>query len=63
VADRNPSFFGPILAIADDSPPAFGPAELARILVRRMEIDLIRRNESAFPETRRFATMRPVSGG
>jgi hypothetical protein len=61
MADRNPSFFGPVLPQAADAPDAFSFEELQRIRARRMEADLLRAGSSGWPEQRRFQTIYPVS--
>ena len=59
VADRNPSFFGPVLPVENDE-PAFSFEELRRIRAMRAEADRARTGESAWPEERRFATIYPA---
>jgi hypothetical protein len=61
VADRNPSFFGPVLPQRPDAPEAFTAQELTAIRARRMEADLLRAGSSAWPERRRFETMLPAA--
>jgi hypothetical protein len=58
VADKHPSFFGPIVKNAG-GPPAFSDEELQRIRARRVEADLALANGSAWPRERRFETIYP----
>lgn len=59
MADRNPSFFGPVLPQAEDAPEAFSASEIVKIRARRIEADLVKAHGSAFPATRRFETILP----
>jgi hypothetical protein len=59
MADRNPSFFGPVLPASADSPPAFSPDQLQTIQARRFEADHEKMAPSAFPPVRRFTTLLP----
>ncbi len=61
MADRHPSFFGPVVPVAGDAPEAFSAAELVRIRAAHCEADLIRAGASGWPETRRFETIRPAA--
>jgi hypothetical protein len=61
MADRNPSFFGPVLPQAPDAPEAFSFDELQRVRGRRIEADLLRTRGTAWPAQRRFKTMYPFS--
>jgi hypothetical protein len=61
MADRNPSFFGPVLPQAADAPEAFSFDELQRIRGRRIEMDIVRTQGTAWPAQRRFETMYPFS--
>jgi len=58
VADRYPSFFGPVLPQEEGAPEAFTEEELLAMRPRRLEVELLRLLEgSAFPAQRRFETM------
>lgn len=61
MADRNPSFFGPVLATADRTVEAYSADELARIRARLIDRDVREVHASAWPATRRFETMFPAS--
>ncbi|HEY2517398.1 MAG TPA: hypothetical protein VGI39_41280 [Polyangiaceae bacterium] len=61
MADRYPSFFGPILPQRPDAPEAFTPEELVQIRARRIEADVVRAAAPAWPERRRFETMVPAA--
>lgn len=61
MADRNPSFFGPVLPQAPDAPEAFSFDELQQIRGRRIEAELLRTRATAWPSRRRFTTMYPFS--
>ena len=60
MADRDASFFGPILPQPADAPEAFSFDELQRIRAKRVEADLLRAGPSAWPATRRFKTIYPA---
>jgi hypothetical protein len=57
VADRDKSFFGPVLPQAEDAPDAFSFEELQRIQARRLEVDLVKAASPAWPTTRRFKSI------
>jgi hypothetical protein len=57
MADRNPSFFGPVLSTADHSVEAFSAEDLARIRARLVERELQLAQPSPWPTTRRFETI------
>jgi len=59
MADRDASFFGPILPQPADAPEAFSFDELQRIRANRIAADMLRHGPSAWPERRRFKTIRP----
>jgi hypothetical protein len=61
MADRNPSFFGPVLPQAPDAPEAFSFDELQRIRGRRIEVEVLRSKGSGWPSHRRFQTLYPFS--
>lgn len=61
MADRNPSFFGPVLPTADQTVEAYSADELARIRARLIDRDVRQVHASAWPATRRFETMYPVA--
>ena len=61
MADRNPSFFGPVLPQEKDAPEAFSADELQRIRGRRIEVEVMRAAGSAWPLTHRFRTMYPAA--
>lgn len=63
MADRNPSFFGPVLPTADESIEAFSADELARIRARIIDRDVRRAHASAsaWPAARRFETIYPAA--
>ncbi len=63
MADRHPSFFGPVLPQDPEAPEAFSAAELQRIRGRRIEADMQRMGPSAWPAERRFPTMLPRRPG
>jgi hypothetical protein len=50
---------GPVLEQDPLAPPAYSPGELQAIRVARMEADVTRAAEPAWPEQRRFATLYP----
>jgi hypothetical protein len=50
MADRNPSFFGPVLPPIEGSPPAFSDDELMLIRARRLETDILRAASPAWPD-------------
>jgi hypothetical protein len=57
VADRNPSFFGPVLPQRDGAPEAFTEEELLAMRPRRIEVELLRLLEvSPFAAPRGFET-------
>ena len=60
MADRNPSFFGPILPQPVLAPDAFSFDQLQRIRANRMEADMLRAGPQVWAETRR-RTMYPVA--
>jgi hypothetical protein len=60
MADRDASFFGPVLPQPADAPEAFSFDELARIRANRVAADLLRAGPSAWPAKRRFQTMYPA---
>jgi hypothetical protein len=57
VADRDKSFFGPILPQAEDAQGAFSFEELQAIQARRLEVDIGRAVSPAWPQERRFETI------
>ncbi len=59
MADRDASFFGPILPQPADAPEAFSFDELQRIRARRIAADLLRAGPSGWPERRRFPMIYP----
>jgi len=59
MADRDASFFGPVLPQPADAPEAFSLDELQRIRGRRIEADLLRTASPAWPAHRRFRTLYP----
>lgn len=59
MADRDRSFFGPVLAVRPDAPEGFSEAELVRIRGEQCAVEFIRAASHAWPETRRFKTLRP----
>jgi hypothetical protein len=59
MADRHPSFFGPVLPQTGEAEPAFSFAELQRIQANRLEADLVTAAEPAWPAARRFTTVYP----
>jgi hypothetical protein len=59
MADRDASFFGPILPQPVNAREAFSFDELQRIRANRIAADLVLRGQSAWPERRRFRTMYP----
>jgi hypothetical protein len=59
MADRYPSFFGPTRPVSADAPEAFSFDELQKIRARRLEVDLLHAASCAWPEARRFETIRP----
>jgi hypothetical protein len=59
MADRNPSFFGPTLPEVAGSPPAFTDDELVLIRARRLEVEVLRAHDCAWPGRHRFATILP----
>jgi hypothetical protein len=59
MADRNPSFYGPILPQPPNAPDAFSFEELRKIRDRRRAADDALRVGSAWPERRRFETLYP----
>jgi len=59
MADRDASFFGPILPQPADAPEAFSFDELQRIRANRVAADLLRHGPSAWPAKHRFQTMYP----
>jgi hypothetical protein len=59
MADRDASFFGPILPQPPEAPEAFSFDELQRIRANRIVADLARHGPSAWPEAHRFRTMYP----
>jgi hypothetical protein len=63
MADRDASFFGPILPQKPLAPEAFSFDELQRIRANRMAADLLRAGPSGWPERRRFRTMYPPAPG
>jgi hypothetical protein len=60
MADRDASFFGPVLETADDSVEAFSGEEIVRIRARRIAANLSRA-QAAWPGTRRFKTLYPAA--
>lgn len=59
MADRNPSFFGPVLPQPPGAHEAFSFDELQRIRANRIATDLLRAGPSAWPERRRCRTLYP----
>jgi len=59
MADRDASFFGPVLPQPADAPEAFSFDELQRIRANRVAADLLRYGPSAWPAKHRFQTMYP----
>lgn len=59
MADRDASFFGPVLPQPPDAPEAFSWDELHRIRANRIAADLVRAGPSVWCEKRRFQTMYP----
>jgi hypothetical protein len=59
MADRDASFFGPILPQPWNAPEAFSFDELQRIRANRIAADMLRHGPSAWPERHRFQTMYP----
>ena len=59
MADRYPSFFGPVLPQAADAPEAFTFAELQQIRGRRIEADMQRTAPQTWPEGCRRRTIYP----
>lgn len=63
MADRYPTYFGPIVEVDPDAPPAFSAAALVRIQAERIAADLaIVKAAPAFPERLRFACIPPAAG-
>jgi hypothetical protein len=60
MADRNPSFFGPVLPQEPGAPPAFSDGELVMIRARRLEVEILRAQACAWPGRHRFETMYPA---
>jgi len=72
MADRYPSFFGPVLPQAADAPEAFTFAELQQIRGRRIEADMQRtapqtwaegRRQTIYPPPAARAARPPADGG
>ena len=61
MADRDASFFGPILPQPPNAPEAFWFDELQRIRANRIAADLLRTAPSGFPERQRFRMIYPVA--
>ncbi len=59
MADRDCSFFGPVLPQEEGAPEAFSFAELRRIQCRRREADEALEGESGWPERLRFEMLLP----
>jgi hypothetical protein len=59
MADRNDSFFGPVLPQDPDAPEAFSFDEIQRIRAARMAADLLRTGPSAWPERPRHRMLLP----
>ncbi len=60
MADRNPSFFGPVLPPIEGSPPAFSDEELMLIRARRLESDILRAASPEWPQGARLETIYPA---
>jgi hypothetical protein len=56
-----PSFYGPVLPQRTDAPEANTAEELVHIQALRIEVDVVRAANPAWPAERRFETMIPVA--